>query len=347
MNIDFDELISLENLLQSWRVYKAGKSAKMEVMEFERHLEDNLFDLHYDLREGNYRHGGYEYFRISDPKKRDIYKASVRDRVLHQAIYVYLCKVYEPIFVSMSFSSRKKKGVHKAVSCLQKTANNLQRGRQNCLAMKCDIRKYFDSINHRILLEILTEEIVDKKVLRLLMMIIESFRPKDGKGVPLGNITSQIFANVYLNELDVFVLNRLGLKDYVRYNDDFIIMAHDKESLFTDTAKIREFVRDKLMLDLPENKTIFRKLVWGIDFCGSIVLPNAIMLRNKTKGRMFDNLDRKLERLRMGQRSNSDFQKVADSYFGLLSHAKSYNLRMKIKNRYIYVSGSFLNFARV
>ncbi len=335
MNIDYDELISIENLFESWRAYRKGKSRKSDVMEFERHLEDNLFSLCNELKIGNYAHGKYLYFRISDPKKRDIYKSTVGDRVVHQAMYKYLCGKYEPQFSEYSFSSRKGKGTHKAVKTLKKKASATKINRKRCWAMKYDVRKYFENIDHKILLAILRNKISDENIFNLLKIIVESFHKETAKGVPLGNITSQVFANIYLNELDKFAENELKLKDcYVRYSDDFIIIGDNKKDLFDQVEKIRKFLSEKLMLELPQEKIAFRKLRWGIDFCGCIVLPNAVLLRNKTKGRMFGKISTIAHKTSLGKVSQGDFRRILDSYLGLLSHCNTHKLRSKIKNKY-------------
>jgi len=333
---DYEKLTSVENLFDSWCAYKKGKSRKKDVMELERHLEDNLFSLHNDLKTEKYKHCGYSYFRITDPKKRDIWKATVRDRIVHQALYKYLCAIYEPIFIENSFSSRKGKGTHRAVLTLWKTAKNFRRGREKCLAMKCDVRKYFENIDHEILLGILRKNIKNERIFSLLKAVVKSFNEITGKGIPLGNITSQVFANIYLNELDRFVAMDLQAAGYVRYNDDFVVLEDNENGFSVNIKKIRIFLKEKLALDLPEEKTIFRKFGWGIDFCGSIVLPNAVLIRNKTKHRMFSRLDAISRRLRDENISLSKARKTVDSYFGLLSHCKAYNLKNKIRNKYLY-----------
>jgi len=304
-------------------------------MEFERHLEDNLFSLRDELKSGNYAHNKYSYFRISDPKKRDIYKSTVRDRVVHQSLYMYLCKKYESLFTEYSFSSRKRKGTHKAVATFKKQTFATTKSRKRCWAIKCDVRKYFENINHKILLDILRSQVLDEKIFNLLKIIVESFHKETAIGIPLGNITSQIFANIYLNELDKFVENELKLKNhYVRYSDDFIIIGDNKKDLFDQVEKIRKFLSEKLILELPKEKIIFRKLKWGIDFCGCIILPNAILLQNKTKGIMLGKMNAIAHKASLEKISQSDFRRIMDSYFGLLSHCKTYNLKNKIKNKY-------------
>ncbi len=137
MSLDYGELICVENLFRLWRTYKKGKSQKADVIEFEGQLENNLFSLRRKLQKGDYVHDKYPYFRISDPKKRDIYKSTVRDRIVRQALYVYLCEIYEPISIKYSFSSRK--GAHKGVATLLKVAKHFKKEKKQCLAVKCDI----------------------------------------------------------------------------------------------------------------------------------------------------------------------------------------------------------------
>jgi len=334
---EYEKLVSLENLLRAWQKFKIGKNRKRDVMAFERRLEDSLFALYQELKEKTYRHGGYEYFSITDPKKCSIHKAKVRDRIVHQAVFDYLSKIYESVFSENSFSSRKEKGTHRAMKKLAEFANEIHRkNRGLCFAIKGDVRKYFDSVDHNILLEILREKIKNDEIFRLLEKIIRGFQGKTGKGMPLGNITSQIFANIYLNELDEFCEKRLRLKYYLRYNDDFVILDADKEKLRKIAKIIRIFVKDRLCLDIPKEKTVFRKLKWGIDFCGYIILPKSVLLRQKTKKRMLKNISVFRDRIRAGEASRADFSKTADSYFGLLKHCNSYNLKEKIKCQFIY-----------
>lgn len=334
---DYKNLISLENLFRAWRKFKIGKNKKFDVMEFERHLEDNLFALYQELLEKRYIHLRYEYFKVKDPKKRDIHKANVKDRIIHQALYVYLQDIYEPFFIEDSYSSRINKGTHKAIKRLRRFAEEIaKRNNGYCFALKFDIKKFFENIDHKILLKLLNDRVKDKNILNLLRLVIESFNGSAGKGIPLGNITSQIFANIYLHELDIFIKSRLKLQYYLRYNDDFIILSSNKMALFKYVNKIREFVGRGLLLEIPDNKIIFRKLNWGIDFCGYVILQDSVLLRQKTKKRMMERVRELSERHDGGKSSLEDLNKTVNSYFGLLKHCNSYNLKEKIKNKYIY-----------
>ncbi|MDO8505728.1 MAG: reverse transcriptase domain-containing protein [bacterium] len=176
----FESIISLENLLRAWRVFRRGKSDKPDVQSFERRLEDNLFSLHNDLSAKQYRHGLYERFHLFDPKHRIIHKAEVRDRVVHHAIYRILAPVFEQSFIFDSYSCRLDKGTHAGVDRLEQFARKVSRNfTRTCFALKCDIRKFFDSIDHSILINMITRRISDPNTLWLLREIIESYSSRE------------------------------------------------------------------------------------------------------------------------------------------------------------------------
>lgn len=229
----FNQIISPENLLISWDEFKKGKRHKPDVLDFEWNLEDNIFKLHKELPEKIYRHSDYVSFFINDPKRRHIHKASVRDRVLHHAVFKTLNPVFEPSFIHTSFSCRINKGTHKGIIALSKMLNKVSKNNTDkCFVLKCDIKKFFDTVNQKILNEIISKRIKDKDTLWLLDRIIEGYSTKfstslNKKGIPIGNLTSQLFANVYMNELDQFVKHDLKVKHYVRYTDDFVVVHSD------------------------------------------------------------------------------------------------------------------------
>ena len=334
---DFEKMISLENLLRAWRIFRAGKKAKADVASFERNLEDNLFDLALQLKNETYKHSGYKHFVVSDPKKRDINKAEVCDRIVHQLLYEQLVFLFEPDFIENSYSSRIDKGAHKAISQLNFFSQEIaKKNFGNCYAMKCDVRRYFDNIDHLILFEILRKKIKDEKIRRILLEVINSFHTTVGKGVPLGNVTSQIFANVYLDELDQHVLKKLKVCYYIRYNDDFVILGPNRKIVCEQVEKAKQFAAKKLNLEIPKEKAVFRKLKWGIDFCGSIVLPNAILLRQKTKRGMLKKLSIASQKFEKEKLSIDDFAKKYNSYLGLMKNRNCYNLKNKVTNEFLY-----------
>lgn len=178
----YEELISLENLFSCWKTFRNGKSQKPDVMEFERCLEDNVFKLHDELSSNSYRHSSYSTFHIYDPKHRVISKALVRDRLIHHVVFNELYRIFDPTFIFHSYSSRLGKGTHVAVrnvaKCLRRFSQNYT---QTVYILKCDIKKFFWSIDHQKLLAIIQSKIKDEKFLRLISKIIGSFSSVDSK----------------------------------------------------------------------------------------------------------------------------------------------------------------------
>ncbi|HBR72073.1 MAG TPA: RNA-dependent DNA polymerase, partial [Candidatus Moranbacteria bacterium] len=197
----FEDIICLENLLDAWKEFIKGKRNKKDVQEFSLHLMDNLIALRNDLSNHTYKHGGYQAFKINDPKPRDIHKATVRDRLLHHAIYRILYPFFNRTFISDSYSCRIDKGTHKAINKFREYTYIVSKNNtKTCWVLKCDIRKFFANINHSILLKILSEYIPDKDIMSLLENIVESFSVKSNVGLPLGNLTSQLLVNIYMNK---------------------------------------------------------------------------------------------------------------------------------------------------
>jgi len=314
--IIFENIISVENLLLAWQEFLRGKKNRKDVMKFSLHLSENIFDLHIELKNKTYRHGGYHAFKISDPKPRDIHKASVRDRLLHHAIYRVLYPYFDGKFVFDSYSCRNEKGTHRAIDrfgyFFRKVSKN---NTKQCWVLKCDIRKFFASIDQKILLEILDRQISDKNILWLLEKVIESFHSTEiKKGLPLGNLTSQLLVNIYMNEFDQFVKHNLKTKYYVRYADDFVFLSQNKFELENLLPKLREFLENKLKLNLHPNKVFIQTFSSGVDFLGWVNFANHRTLRTVTKRRM-------LKKLR-----NSPKSEIVQSYLGLLSHGNTHKI---------------------
>ncbi|MCU0317833.1 MAG: reverse transcriptase/maturase family protein, partial [Amoebophilaceae bacterium] len=252
----FDHMVAVDNLLLAWQHFRRGKRQRQDVQYFERHLEDFIFDLHEDLTTLRYQHGPYQHFYVFDPQKRYISKASVRDRLVHQMLYAALTEVFGKTFIFHSFSCRVGKGTHAGVDQLQKILRQVSRnGTRACFALKMDVQRFFDSIDHDLLKSLLYERIQDHCVLAIADRIIDSFvSSPSNRGLPLGNVTSQIFANVYLHPLDHFIKHTLRQKYYLRYCDDFIMVAHEKSQLTALIEPIRNFLAQRLRLTLHPQK---------------------------------------------------------------------------------------------
>lgn len=299
-------------MFSAWQKFRSGKSEKFDVKSFERHLEDNLFSLYEAVLNGKYQHSGYSHFTVYDSKKRDIYKAKVGDRVIHQVIYDHLVKLFEPIFIADSYSSRLDKGAHRAINVFRYF---LKLAGGDCYVLKCDIKKYFENIDHETLMILIAEKVKEERIMAIIRSIVRGFESGIGRGIPLGNVTSQIFANIYLHPLDIFVKKNLLARFYVRYNDDFVIIDQNQARLKENLEKIKDFLAEYLFLEIPDSKAVIRKNKWGIDWLGYVILPNCVLLRDKTKAKIFSNL--RPENL--------------SSKLGVLKHCNSYNLMQKLK----------------
>lgn len=320
----YADLISLENLLGAWAEFLNGKRNKSDVQLFGRQLMDNIIALHRELCARRYQHGGYVAFAISDPKPRNIHKADVRDRVLHHAVYRQLYPFFDRTFTTDSYSCREHKGTHKALERFQCFSRRVsQNNQQTCWVLKCDITKFFASIDHNILLGILSLYIPDRDTLWLLQRIICSFHSTEpGIGLPLGNLTSQLLVNIYLNEFDQFVKHALKVKYYIRYADDFVLLSHSHDWLEEQKDSIQYFLKECLHLTLHPHKVSIKTLASGVDFLGWIHFSDHRVLRTAAKQRMLQCINR------------SASPETLQSYRGLLQHGNTYQLQQHALNDY-------------
>jgi len=328
----------VENLLSAWDEFKKGKREKLDVQEFEFRLEDNLFQLHQDLKSKKYKHNEYVGFYIYDPKKRHIHKATVRDRIVHHAIHRKFYLIFNPTFIFASYSSRKEKGIHRAIIKLDNMLRTVYQARGKCFVLKCDIKKFFPTIDHKILVKIISKRIKDKNALWLIKKIIKGFESKfttqrNKKGLPIGNLTSQLFVNIYMNEMDQFIKNQIKTKYYIRYADDFIIVHYNQNYLNQLKNKIEAYLKKELKLLMHPKKVTICKYHQGIDFLGYVILPKAIVLRTKTKKRIFRKLKERVKEYRQGKIDEKTLMQSFSSYLGVLSHANGYKLEQKLRHK--------------
>lgn len=330
-------MISLEHLFYCWDDFKRGKQKRKDIQIFERYLEDNIFQLHDELKNYQYQHQHYEQFHVSDPKQRLISKATVKDRLTHHAVYLILTKIFDKKFIYHSLASRTDKGIHFGINHLKCMINKVSaNGTKPCYALKMDIKRFFDTVDHQILKSLLQKQINDLEILNILDLIIDSFTEdqEDKRGIPLGNVTSQIFANIYLHELDDFIKQTLKEKYYLRYCDDFIILSNDEHHLKSLIILIQNFLKNTLRLQLHPNKVFISKLSQGIDFIGYVIFPNHTLLRSRTKQRMKKRLITTHESYLDGTVDITMMDQQLQSYLGILSHANEYTLSTALKNGY-------------
>jgi len=316
----YQDIISLDNLLVAWKEFRNGKRSRKDVQVFEHNLMGNIFQLHEDLETKSYKHSKYTVFKISDPKPRVIHKATVRDRLFHHALYRTLYPFFDRKFIADSYSCRVNKGSHPALNRFREFFFKVSKNNTRTVwVLKCDIKRFFASIDHGILIGMLRESILDDSLIWVLSEVINSFDLSGGKGIPLGNLTSQLFANIYMDKFDKFVKHILRVEFYLRYADDFVFMSHNKNELVGSLPMIKEFLWEILRLELHEDKTMLKTVASGIDFLGWVHFPDRRVLRTATKRRMFRNIVYK----------DGD-KETSQSYLGLISHGNTYKLRQEI-----------------
>ena len=306
------------------------KRYRPDVKNFEKDREENLIRAVEDLENGTYTPGRYQVFKVFEPKERIIMALPFYDRVIQHMIVTYIEPIFEKRFIFHSFACRKDKGVHEASAILTKWLYNLEilEGKK-VWAIKADIRHYFQSVNHEILKTEIRRYISDRKLLSILDRIIDHNGIYDaGVGIPVGNLTSQLFANVYLNILDQFIKHELGIKYYIRYMDDFIILGEDLEELKVILAKIEVFVNERLKLQLnPKTTIIYTRN--GVDFVGYRHWATMKLLRKAATRR----LKQLLKNFEEGTVTEEYFDRSLNSRLGHMEHADTFNLRREVAGK--------------
>ncbi len=321
----YEHIISVENLLLAWREFLAGKKMRKDVLEFGRHLMANIFALHGELATEIYVHSAYHAFNISDPKPRSIHKAFVRDRLLHHALYRELYPSFDRTFIADSYSCRRGKGMHRALDRFRTFSNKVSKNDTRTVwVLKCDIRKFFASVDHAVLLGIVEVYVADPRIVRLITTIVGSFDSgQPGRGLPLGNLTSQLLVNIYMNEFDQFVKHKLKVRHYIRYADDFVFLSDDKVWLESLLPKVSVFLSERLKLSLHPDKVFIKTLASGVDFLGWVHFPDHRVVRATTKRRMWKRLA-----------ETGGKEETKQSYLGLLIHGNGRKISHKIQADY-------------
>lgn len=280
--------LGLRNIWETWFEFKKGKRFTSDLNDFQYHLEQNLHALFKDLNNRTYRHRGYRKFIVCDNKRREISVANVRDRLVHRLIYDYLNPIYDKIFIFDAWSCRRNKGLLGAIERAQRFLELNPHG----FIWKGDVKKFFDSVDQQVLLSMIALKIHDLKALYLLQEIIFNYSSFKGerKGMPIGNLTSQIFANIYLNELDRFVKHWVKPKAYLRYGDDFIVIETDLKKLKFSRTKTIDFlnIKLKLQMNMKSNKII--KAAHGLKFLGVKLWPSGRTLNRRNHLRIKEKL---------------------------------------------------------
>ena len=321
----YKKMCSKENLILAFKNARKGKTKKRYVKRFEKNLRENLMKLREELLNQTYKPCRLKNFILRDPKTRKISKSAFRDRVVHHILCNIIIPIFRGSFIYDSHANQIGKGTHKALERFDKFKRKASKnGTGNCYVLKADVKHYFEEINHNVLLKIIEKKIKNKKVLWLIRTIISNTvsGTKTDKGMPLGNLTSQFFANVYLNELDQFVKHKLRAKYYIRYVDDFVILHNDKEKLEKWKEIIDKFLREKLVIELHTNKSRILKLDEGIKFLGFRVFFYFKLLRKSN----MNHFERKFNRMKILLNEGViDRGKAVESLQGWLAYASHGN----------------------
>lgn len=323
-NIFFNKL-NFFNLLAAHKRAALNKGNKKEILEFDLHLETNLNNLMDSIKSDNYIVGKYSEFKITEPKKRTIRRLPYIDRIVHQW---YIGEFIKPYivnrFINDSYACIEGKGTHKAVYKLQKYMRIMKRNHKDYYIAKFDIKSYFESVDKEILFNILKRYISDKKLLSFTYKLV--YESNDKNGIPIGNYTSQYFANIYLNELDYYLKHQLHIKYYIRYMDDFILLLKDKKTANLLYCLIEKFVNSKLKLKLNKKSKIFPSNL-GVEFLGYKVFETHILLKKRSK----ESMKKKIIKFKKGKIDKLDMRRIINSWYGHIKHCNSYNLRCKIE----------------
>jgi len=292
----------LSALWRSWYRFRRGKKPSREIDRFCYSLEEQLYKLYESIGNLAYKHGSYQRFTVTDNKKREIAVAHVRDRIVHRLLYDYLVPIYDKTFIYDAWSCREKKGLLKAIE----RAQSFLAKYPNHYVWRSDITKFFDGVHKETLLSIIKRRISDPTTLYLLERVLESYElpSRPGFGIPIGNLTSQIFANIYLHEFDLFVKHHLKPVTYLRYGDDFLVVTENKADLVIQRKATIRFLQEKLFLRINGKNDIICLAREGLHFLGVELFPTGRRLKKR-------NWQRAITRVN---------QRNLGSYWGLIRH---------------------------
>ena len=334
--MDYEVLCSKENLDLAFRKARKGKTLKNYVIEFENNLKENLHLLRTELLMQTYTPRPLTTFILRDPKTRKISKSDFRDRVIHHAICNVIEPSFEKKFIHDSFANRIGKGGLNAIKRFDVYKRKVSKNNNvKCFVLKADVKHYFPSVNHEVLLRLLENEIKDREVVSLIKIILKNHESKtENKGMPLGNLTSQLFANIYLNELDQFVKHELKAKHFIRYVDDFVILHRNKEVLKKYESRINQFLKEKLQLELHREKTKIILLNQGISFLGFKIFYHHKTLQRKNKNKFKNKLIKTKKEYNKGKIDREKIIEVFEGHLAYASNANTYKYRKRITKNF-------------
>ncbi len=369
-----------EDLFSAYYDCRRNKRNAKNALKFEVNYESNLLVLYNEIVNKQYNPRPSICFIIKKPLQREVFAADFRDRVVHHLLFNYLSPIFEKVFINDSYSCRKGKGTHYGIKRIDHFIRSCSDNyRKNCYILKLDIKGYFMAIDRKLLFEKVKSQLSkttgDIKfdmnlVLYLLDKVIFNdpvknciingqkadwdglpasktlFHAAAGIGLPIGNLTSQLFGNIYLNQFDHFVKHDLGIRYYGRYVDDFVLIHPDKSYLKSSIIAIREYLKEKLSLVLHPDKIYLQHFSKGVKFLGGVILPHRIYSANRTKGNFYTAILGQNEVVREqnpDREAKAGFLRSMNSYLGILKHYKTHKFRKQLLFKYL--SGWWWNYA--
>ena len=379
----------LIDLFQAYYDARKNKRNTINALAFEQHFEASVFALFDELVDKSYEPKPSICFVVDKPVKREIFAADFRDRVIHHFIFNCISPLFEKTFINDSYSCRKSKGTHYGISRIDHFIRSCSENyTKDCYILKLDIKGYFMTMNRKLLFQKVKSLLVDKKHeidtdLPLMLYLIQKtvfndptgsctikgeksdwiglpknkslFHAKADCGFPIGNLTSQLFGNIYLNEFDHFVKRDLGIRYYGRYVDDFVLVHRDKDYLKSLIETMREYLMENLQLELHPNKIYLQHYTKGVKYLGAVIKPHRIYIANRIKGSFYAAIEKQNKIVRDHKPTTEEqekFQSSMNSYLGILKHYKTYNMRKRMifKNlsvwwwNYVYLAGGISKF---
>lgn len=330
----YESIFDFENILTAAYQCRKGKTKASSTLAFFNNLEENVIEIQNELMWGMYSMSPYHHFYVFEPKRRLISAPHFKDRVVHRAIYNIIEPLFDKSYIFDSYACRSGKGTHAGAQRAQSFIKKTEAQHGKAYALKADISRYFSSIDHAILKSLLAAKIRCNRTLELLFYIIDN-SPSDalGVGIPLGNLTSQLFANVYLNELDRFAKHYLKAKNYVRYMDDFVIIHKDKAQLHAWRKEIEHFLNKRLRLKTNSKTQVFpisKANGRALDFLGFRIYSHHKLLRRCSVNRIKTKLKKHRKSYAKGDISLAEINQKLQSWLGHASHANTHNLKVAL-----------------
>ncbi len=319
-----EDIADFENLQLAFYKAKKGKSEKTDVLEYGKRLQDNLLELRQQILDGNIETGSYRYFTIYDPKKRHICAAPFGQRVLHHALMNICHPVFEKVQVFDSYASRVNKGTYVALERARHFTKHYK------WYLKLDFRKYFDNLDHKVLKKQLIALFKDNRLLDIFNNIIDSYSANINRGVPIGNLTSQYFANHYLSRADHYAKESLKIRAYVRYMDDIVLWHNNKNILMKAGLDLRQFAKEELSLELKP--FCLNRSLQGVPFLSYLLYPDNIRLAHRSRKRFIKKMIIYKDKLDLGLLTQKEYQNHVLPLIAFTEYANAREFRKRVIN---------------